>query len=369
MKTHLTLLLVMLFTFLWVGIIHTDAQDTTQPNFSTQTWNIFIERNSPEETINTLLFVDILTGETISVETQGERYTPLHDRVIYFDTIEQQVKVTDPERTPQNHPFISLPPDARRIDWVVSDDYKSIAWTLTRGNGTTLTTITYIADSEGSNIREILVDGPRDNVRALPVAFSEDNSELFMDTHPDGISQFAPYTQYAGLFALDLTTGDIESLPGEPSCFCGAGFGSGMLLRLSLNDALDGFDVNIYSVDGGEPRQISALTRRNYTQAGDVLVSEDGTYAVYALSQVRGFGTAEQIVRTVFILVDLLTLEQEIINNPITTFVHPVAWTEDNTALLFTSNQQNGTWKINLEDGQLVKVANAIYIGRLRNRE
>jgi len=350
-----------------VGYISATAQDTTQPNFNTNTWNIFIEWDTPEDNINTLLFVDILTGETIAVETQGERYTPLHNSVIYFDPFERQVKVTDPERTPQNHPFITLPADAQRIDWVVSDDFKSVAWTITRSDTATLTTTTFIADSEGTNIRQILIDGPRENVRALPIAFSEDNSQLYMDTHPDGISEFAPYTQYAGLFTLDLISGDVAPLPGEPTCFCGAGFGSGMLLRLSLNDALDGFDVNVYSVAGGEPRIIPAITRRNYTQAGDVLVSEDGMYAVYALSQVRGFGTTEQIVRTVFILVDLLTLEQEIINNPITTFVHPVAWTEDNTALLFTGNQQNGTWKINLEDGQLVKVANATYIGRLRN--
>lgn len=343
------------------------AQDTTQPNFNTNTWNIFIERDTPSDNIHTLLFVDILTGETISVETQGERYTPLNTSVIYFDPIERQVKITNPERTPQNHPFISLPADARRIDWVVSSDYKSIAWTITRATETTLTTTTYIADIEGSNVREILEDGPRENVRALPIAFSQDNSQLYMDTHPDGIGQFAPYTQYAGLFALDLISEEITTLPGEPACFCGAGFGTGNLVRLSLNDALDGFDVIVYSVEGGEPRTISAITRPNYTQAGDVLLSNDGNYAVYALSQVRGFGTVEQIVRTVFILVDLLTLEQEIINNPITTFVHPVAWTEDNTALLFTSEQQNGTWKINLEDGQLVKVANATYIGRLRN--
>ncbi len=343
------------------------AQETTQPDFNTNTWNIFIERDTPTENTDTLLFVDILTGETISVETQGERYTPLNNSVIYFDVVENQVKITDPERTPQNHPFITLPADAQRIDWVVSKDYKWVAWTVTWVQDTILTTTTFLADSTGSNIDEVLVDGPRENVRAMPIAFSDDNSVLYMDTHPDGISQFAPYTQYAGLFSLDLITGEIAALPGEPACFCGAGFGSGMLLRLSLNSNLDGFDVNVYSVDGGEPRTISAITRRNYTQAGDVLVSDDGNYAVYALSQVGGFGTVEQIVRTVFILVDLLTLEQEIINNPITTFVHPVAWTEDNTALLFTSNQQNGTWKINLDDGRLVKVANATYIGRLRN--
>jgi len=346
------------------------SQDTTQPTFDNHTWDVFIERNIDNDNTDRLLFIDVLTGETVSVETHGERYTPLLRGVIFFDWMENQVKLATPAGVVQDHPFIVHSFGIRRIDWVVSNDRKSIAWTLTRAiDDTALVTTTLLADIDGSNIREMLIDGPREGVRALPVAFSGDNSKLYMDSHPDGLSQFSPYTQYAGLFSLDLSSGEITPLPGEPSCFCGAGFGSGMLLRLFLNNNLDGFDVNVYSVDGGEPRTISAITRRDYTQAGDVLLSDDGAFAVYALSQVRGFGTAEQIVRTVFIQVDLLTLEQEIINNPITTFVHAVAWTEDNTAILFTSDQQNGTWKINLADGQLVKVADAAYIGRLHNLE
>ena len=360
-KLNITLFLLLLC------IMPVVAQDTIQPDFDNHTWDIFIERNTPEDGIDTLIFVDALTGETVSIESSGERYTPLLDGVLFFDWVDQEVMFATPNGIVAVHPFITFSSSARRVDWVVSDDRKSIAWTLTREVNGNLITTTFIADIEGSNIREILIDGPRENVRALPIAFSEDNSELYMDAHPDGISKFSPYTQYAGLFSVDLRSGDIRALPGEPSCFCGAGFGSGMLLRLSLNNELDGFNVNVFSVEGGQARTIDAITRRNYTQAGDVLVSDDGAFAVYALSQVRGFGTIEQIVRTVFIQVDLLTLEQAIINNPITTFVHPVAWTEDNTAILFTSEQQNGTWKINVEDGQLVKVANASYIGRLHN--
>lgn len=360
---YATLFLILFFSFISSAL----AQDTTQPTFENHTWDIFVERDT-DDGKDTLIFLDVLTGDLRSVSVNGERYTPLLKNVIYFDPIESQVKLANPDGRILNHPFIIYSFGVKHIDWVVSDDRKSIAWTITRDLGdSNLVTTTFVSDIEGSNIREVLIDGPRTNVRALPIAFSDDNSRLFMDAHPDGISQFAPYTQYAGLFTLDLTTSELLPLPGEPACFCGAGFGSDMLLRLSLNSNLDGFDVNVYSVDGGEPRTITAITRRNYTQAGDVLLSDDASFAVYALSQVRGFGTVEQIVRTVFIKVDLLTLEQEIINNPITTFVHPIAWTEDNTGILFTSTQQNGTWKISLADGQLVKVTNASYLGRLNN--
>jgi len=76
----------------------------------------------------------------------------------------------------------------------------------------------------------------------------------------------------------------------------------------------------------------------------------------------------EQAVRTVFMRVNLLTLEQSPLSRPITSFVQPLKWTEDNTAILFTSDRQNGTWKIMMDSGQVVKVAAATYLGHLRQR-
>jgi hypothetical protein len=56
---------------------------------------------------------------------------------------------------------------------------------------------------------------------------------------------------------------------------------------------------------------------------------------------------------------------QTALTDPITTFVRPVAWTEDNSAILFTSPTLDGTWKIQLSDGALVKVAEATYLGTI----
>jgi len=103
-----------------------------------------------------------------------------------------------------------------------------------------------------------------------------------------------------------------------------------------------------------------------YTQAGDVVISPDGRQAVYALAQVQDFGRADQSVRTVFMLVDMELKTQTPLTQPITTFVEPHSWTEDDTAILLTSRQQDGTWKINLSDGKLTRVADATYLGTVR---
>jgi len=46
--------------------------------------------------------------------------------------------------------------------------------------------------------------------------------------------------------------------------------------------------------------------------------------------------------------------------------VRPIGWTDHDSAILFTSPTLDGTWKINLADGTLTKVAAATYVGLLR---
>jgi hypothetical protein len=67
----------------------------------------------------------------------------------------------------------------------------------------------------------------------------------------------------------------------------------------------------------------------------------------------------------VFVLVDLERMTQTALTDPITTFVEPLAWTEDNTAILLTSRQRDGTWKISLADRTLERIAEATYLGTL----
>jgi hypothetical protein len=267
---------------------------------------------------------------------------------------------------------MTTPPDgisARRIDWVATRDGKRLAWTQTNADGGgQLSTITQVAYASGEDQRVILADGPRpDGLRAMPVAFNSSHMRLYMDYQPDGVTGLTAYPQYAGLFTLELNEDQPmpQFLPGEPGNFTGAGFGAGYFLRLTLTSDLAAFNVRAYSLDSGLDWTIPALRLRGFTQAGDILVSPDGHYAVYALSQITRFGTPEQAIQTVFMLVDLTDMSQAELTDPITEFVRPAAWTEDDTAVIFTSPQRDGTWKISLNDQNLVKVAEATYLGVL----
>ena len=337
------------------------AQETMQPQLNARSLDVFIERSGGE---TRLMFIDILTGEIAARNTSGERYTLLNNGVLYFDANDRQVKLAKPDGAVGVHPFIAMTSDAYRVDWAVSADRETIAWTLTRKSADhALMTSTFVADAAGAEIREVLADGPRDELRVLPIALGDDRAELYMDVHPDGISPRTPYTQYASLFALDLDSGEIRTLPGEPACFvCAAGFGSGLFLRLLPSETANGTDVRLDTVHGGAARVIPAIARQHHTQAGGLLISPDSALAVYA-AQLPAEST-----RTVFVQVNLHTLEQSIVSSPMNAFAHPIQWTEDNTAILFTGEGRNGTWKLHLTSGKVIKVAAAAYLGHLPGR-
>lgn len=352
---------------LWLAFCALLGAPAAAQTVTDSVWDVFVERGMTADGRDRLTFIGELSGRAESLEVYGERYTVLGEGLLFYDWRQRQVAYATPEQGVSPHPFIALEAGDRRVDWVVSNNGKFIAWTITRGEtAQTLTTRTYIADKAGHDARLLLEDGPRDGIRAWPVALDVGRNRLYMDAQPDGLSRFTPFTQYAGLFLVDIASGEVRALPDEPSCFCGAGIRAGTFLRLALTSDLGGFDVRVINLDSGAQTLIPAMRLRNYTLGGDILIAPDGTQAVYALAQIEGFGTPNQSVETVFMRVDLLNMSQTPLTQPITTFVHPLQWTEDNTAILFTSPQLNGTWKINLDDGRLTKVANATYIGRLQ---
>ncbi len=363
MKPLLQFLRLIFFALLTITLHPAVAQ-------SGNLWQVFLERDVNETGIDRIIFVDAATGDESNLRVFGERYTPIDDAIMFLDTHTNNVMLATPNGEINAHPFIQPSTSARRIDWLISDDGAKIVWTITEGETQArLTTTTFIANFDGSDARQVLVDGPRNGVRTLPVAFSTDQITLYMDYQPDGLSEYTAFDQYAGLFALDLATGDITMLPGEPGCFCGAGFGAGFLLRLALSADGSSFDLRVHNIAGEVETTISALHLSNYTQSGGIIVTSDGTSAVYALSQIEDFGTPEQSVQTVFMLVDLVNMTQSPLTEPITTFVHPLIWTENNNAILFTSPQTDGTWKINLNGGRLTRVAEVTYLGTLRNAD
>jgi hypothetical protein len=308
-----------------------------------------------------LNFINVLTGEIQTAPVNGERFTIVGDSVMFFDRSSRRVMLASPSGRFRPHPFIQPGEGASRVDWLVTPDGQSIVWTETTGTPSALMTTTRIARLDGADEREVFTDGARDGIRAYPVAFSEDQSILYMDYQPNTIGDLTPFRQYAGLFALDLASGETTALPGEPGCFCGAGIDAGMFLRLAA--ANGGFDLHIRSLVTNAETTLGPVN--SFTQGGDVLIAPDGTRAVYALAQINGFGTASQSVQTVIVLVDLVNLSQRPLGAPSDRLLRPLMWTEDDSAILFADSQAQSTWKATVADGTLDQVATGVYLGTL----
>ena len=335
-------------------------------------WYVFVRHDVDAESHNELIFVDMLTGDEVTIVSFGERYTITESGVIFFDPVNNTVMLGTPDGALREHPFIRSTPDTHRIEWVISDDGSHVAWTVTRFDSQNrLTTSTAVANIDGTHQRVVLtdVDTSESNMRVFPMGFSEDNKTLYIDNaHLDGITQYIAFAQYVSVFALDLETTVPALMPGEQgNCICGADLAAGRFLRLRLTRDLK-FDLYVLDLQEDTETVIPALRLEDhdYTTAGDVLISPDGTRAVYALSEIGDFGATQQPIRTVFVLADLESMTQTTLTNPLTTFVRPVQWTDDNSAIIFTSPTQDGTWKISLSDGRLDRIAESTYIGTLR---
>lgn len=352
----------LLLLALLLAVLPVQAQ--VEGDFNGHPLQVFIQKNIDPLGTDRLQFVDSLTGDVVPVEVNGRQYTPVGREVMFFDFASNRVVLADPTGEINDHPFIQPEANTQRIDWVI--DPPRIAWTITAvDEAGRLSTTTYASLLDGTDRQAILADGPRDGIRVLPVAFNDEQTVLYMDYQP-AVGDFSPYQQYAGLFGLNLNTEQIQLLPDEPGCFCGAALGAGLLVRLELIENQGGFDVHVYNLEGLVNHTIPALELEGYTQAGDLHLSPDGSRAIYALAQISNFGGVNQSVRTIFVLVNLDDLTQAPLTDAITAFVKPVEWTEDSTALIFTSPDQDGTWKINLMGGLLERVASATYLGTLK---
>ena len=347
------------------------ARCTTGLGVQGHSWDVFLRADASSPGGAEVIFLDLLTGESASFSTSGERYTLLDDAVLYFDHADQQVKRIRPDGRFSDHPFITKTDADYRLDWVVSTDRRQIAWAVSqRAEDQELTTTILLADQSGSQIRQLLVYGPRPGIRLLPVAFGADGTSLYVDVHADGAERATPYTRRSNLFALDFGGSGVATrmLPGEAACFCTVGFGNDLMLRLAPSDEPDSTQVEIYNLQSGAARVIAPVARGDYNEAGNPLLSPDDALAVYALTRASGYSAAEQELRTVLVLADLVNARQRVLGDALPAPARPILWTEDNSAVLYALDGRDGVWKLRLEDGAMIKVADATYLGMLHER-
>lgn len=321
--------------------------------------HVFLTPRASPASPDALTFVDPLSGAETRVSVDGRAYTVTDAAVLFLDQPTGRARLLTPDGALADHPFMQPPPDARRIDWAWAPG--ALAWTVTRGTPNALITETVIASGTGEGARVLLADGPRDGIRTFPIAFTRDGAALIMDFQPDAIGDITPVRQYASLFTVDLATGASTSLPGEPGCFCGAGFGAGWFLRLTLAEG--GFGLRAFLLGSGgaaAEKPIAPLSGLSATQGGAFAIDAAGRRAAYALITLGLASGASEATRLV--AVDLDTGVQAA-TAPIPGRLRPLLWQAD--AVLAT-DPAGATWAWEPDSGTPPRlVAQGILIGVL----
>ncbi len=334
---------------------------------------VFVMRYPPgaEAGMARLQFVNAATGEVVSVDVRGDRFAIVGGYVQYADPSTGDIYRLWPDGRIERHPFIQPAPETRRIDWVVSPNQQWLAWMLTNdAGGGALQTVTTFARSDGTESRVILTDGPDAFMHAVPIALTDDWI-FFFDRQPQGVGDYYFFKQYASIYRLDIA---VEApvpqlLPFEPNCFCGAGLSASgqYFARLEKSSEAGGYDVRLWDLTANVDTFADSLSTR-YEAAGAAVISPDGRLVAYSLANnlaLDSAGTGRE--RFMVAIMDRDTGEQrQLLYNPLLVPLLPFSWTEDGTGLLLYNPRQDGTWKLNIESGEVHQVASSTLLGVIR---
>jgi hypothetical protein len=320
--------------------------------------------------LSRVFFSDTLTGDVSSADVRGQRFTLIGGYVLYEDPDTKTLYRLWPDGRVEQHPFIQPAPETTQIDWVISPDRSWIAWMLTNQvSDGQLQSVTTLAHADGTEPKIILTDGPDAFVRAVPIALTDDGL-FFFDRQPMGVSGLFFYPLYASIYRLD-THGEVmspELLPFEPNCFCGAGLSpdGAYFARLEQVSAEGGFDLRVWDLAARVDQYAPTLTP-SYQAAGAVLVSPDGRWVVFSLANnlsIDSAGSGRE--RFMLALVDVEAGEmRRALSNEVLAPLLPVAWTDGERGVLLTNPRADGTWKLDLESGEVRQVAAGTLLGTL----
>ncbi|MBN2470290.1 MAG: hypothetical protein JXN59_06145 [Anaerolineae bacterium] len=354
-----------------VGLLLTGARATAQDARPAPV-DVFVIRNAPDAPADTarLFFMNALTGDTVAADLRGDRFMVVDGYVLYEDPDSGTIFRAWPDGRIEQHPFIQPGPETRRIDWVVTPDHAWIAWMVTDAVNGGLRSVTTLARADGSEPRVILTEGPDAFMQAVPIALTDDWT-FYFDRQPQGVTDFFFYRQYASIYRLEAgkEAPRPELLPFEPNCFCGAGLSSNgqYFARLEQVSEAGGFDVRLWNLAAGVDTFAPSLNV-NYEAAGGVLVSDDGRRVVYSLANNLALDSANSgRERYMLTLMDAATGQQrQLVYNQLLVPLLPLAWTEDGSGVILVHPRQDGTWKLNLQSGEIGQVSAGTWVGTIR---
>ncbi len=246
------------------------------------------------------------------------------------------------------------------IDWVLSEDRRTIAWAEIRLTSLGWQADIYSARLDGQNLLR-LPDRPVDPVqvsrRVEMVGVSNDGRLVYFDSeHPTELEEGQVFVGYQKIIAYSQRIGSYLNLPGEPTCTCPVLIANDGLSLLSLEPTAPAFDLHIWNLNDNTERVIVGEDVP-YPQAGGLMMNRDRTLALYM---------ASDGVEYVIVLVDLSSRTERILTEPSANPLRPVRFIDRSTAIVMVDIVEQTTYKLRLDSDDITQVADKIWLGSIQ---
>jgi hypothetical protein len=312
-----------------------------------------------------LYFVDARTGLSVIVPANGSKHTLLKNGVLFQEAGSGFAKVVFPNGNAILNSWIPPETPNTHIEWVVSENKQWILWSVTQSQGSTFSNSLFIAGIDGSNVQQLLQAAPNESTGILPLVVANTGTLAFYSRQNPESAPYQLFPAIDNIFKVDVVAGASVPLAGEPKCACGAVISDDGKLFARLEPAPDqqGFDLRLWNVDINTDTLIDAPDI-SHLQSGYVLISPDGTKAVYSSARGKPPGKGVPAERYVLILADFQQRTQRILTEPSPDALRAIAFTTNNRAIIAVGVGKNGTYKILLESGTVTQESNYTFLGR-----
>jgi hypothetical protein len=323
--------------------------------------DVFVEQD-PETGTASIYFVDTLSGlSTVVDASSGTRFTLVGDYVLYERRYSGVVMRAAPDGTQQPHPFIRRDIGFQAVRWVVSPDGRAIAWVQVDMAGRSEA---YVAWADGSDWRQMPISSPEPPLELYPVWLTNGMTAFFYDVaYRAEPARTNPYPTYRHLTEYSILGEAFYDLPQEPNCLCSAAFtpDGRIFARLEAEDGEGPFALRVWDVPSDANIRIPA-PELFFPLAGDLILNDKGTFAAYNVASASGADADPQYA---LVVVDMVAEQQTLPLDPGPVRYRPVAFIDEDSALLLTGVTTNGTYKLNLTSGEFQRVADLSYLGTI----
>ncbi|GAB4412624.1 MAG: hypothetical protein Kow00106_07330 [Anaerolineae bacterium] len=312
----------------------------------------------PASSMTQLYFLDALSGLSTVVNVEsGRAFALLGDYVLYEKERTGAIMRANANGTLQPHPFIQRGVDIAQVRWAVSPDGAGVAWVEVSTQGVSSL---YVARADGSDLRQLPVSTPATGQMLLPVALTNGMTRLVYDAaHPLEPTEGALFEVYHHVSTFNLADEQFGPLTGEPLCPCGAAVSPDgrLVARLEGSGGRGPFALHLWEVSANTEIVVPPPTLP-YRLAGDLILNERGTLAAYGAATEDGAPYA-------VIVADVVARRQRLALSSDTVRYVPLAFVDDDTALMLTDASAGGTFKFDLTTGNLLRVSDKRYLGAI----